>query len=315
MNADGFADLDCHQVFTKLNETGVVLSHQSQGGSRRHIVVGKYCELGLHPLEHLSGFGSIGMVVGDGLRLSASHAGSWHQFVRRTHQRGVELGPANFVDQQVYALRKLDQIVGGLGVSRHDDGMTVIVDPEAERRFYRPMIDKERGDLYTVGLVNEAFANVGRLEPNAFGGKLFVHIAPHVDIERECFLQVRQHGLGALRSPDLQWLIAAVRPGCQVEFWQSDDVIGMEMSQEYLRHIDRIDRQRGHSRRQATATVEQEFLRPCQDQGTDAKSLRTEGRPASRPQQNYRQIGIVPGCGRRLRKGYDVQRNQEKNAQ
>lgn len=48
MNADGVADLNRHQVFTKLNGTCVVLSHKSKCGSLLHVVVGKNGELWLN---------------------------------------------------------------------------------------------------------------------------------------------------------------------------------------------------------------------------------------------------------------------------
>src|SRR5690242_20001548 len=89
----------------------------------------------------------------------------------------------------------------------------------------------------------------------------------------------------------------------------------MEVSQEYLRHISRVERHRGHSSRQATATVEQELLRSSQNQRTDAISLRIEGRPRSRSQQNYPQIGVAIRCGQPLRLYSGPQQNQQQKAQ
>ena len=121
MNADGVADLDCHQVFTKLNGTCVVLSYESKCGSRHDGGVRKHCELWLHSLQHPSGFHSVRMVVGDRLRLATSLAGTRKQFVRWAGQQRILFRPPEFVNQQINSLREPDQVVSGLRVSGQDN--------------------------------------------------------------------------------------------------------------------------------------------------------------------------------------------------
>src|SRR5579872_5306534 len=101
MNADRVADLDCHQVFTKLNGTCVVLPDESKCGSRRDGGVRKHCQLWLHSLQYPSGFHSVGMVVGDRLPLTTSLARAGIQLIRWTVQQRILLRPAEFVNQQV----------------------------------------------------------------------------------------------------------------------------------------------------------------------------------------------------------------------
>src|SRR5215831_12325349 len=169
MNADGVADLDRHQVFTKLNRTCIVLPYKSKYGSRRPIVVGKHGELWLRPLEHPPGFRSVGMVLADCLPLPTGQTGAWQEFVRWSNQRGICFRPRDLVNQHVNALRKPDQVVRGLRVSGHNDRVTVIVNAEPESGLGKPMIDKECRDLDTVRLVNDAFANIGREDLDALG--------------------------------------------------------------------------------------------------------------------------------------------------
>src|SRR5437868_2832821 len=226
MNADGVADLDRHQVFTKLNGTRVVLSYESNCGSRHDGGVRKHCELWLHSLQHSSGFHSVRMVVGDRLRLATSLVGTRKQLVRWAVQQRILFRPPEFVNQQINSLREPDQVVSGLRVSGQDYRMRTIVDAVAERRLDGPMVYQERRDLYPIGFVDDALANVGCDYLDAFGRKLLVHIAPDVDIERKRFLQMLQHRSGAIRPPHLQWLIPVLRgPGKQIEFRQGDDVI------------------------------------------------------------------------------------------
>src|SRR4051812_42175312 len=88
----------------------------------------------------------------------------------------------------------------------------------------------------------------------------------------------------------------------------------MEVSQEYLRHISRVDRQLGHSSRHPTAAINQELLRSCQNQRTDTKSLRPGPRPPSRPEQEHSQTGVACWRDRPLRFESPVRKEQEQKA-
>jgi HemK-like putative methylase len=68
------ANLDRHQIFTELNRTGVVLSHKGEGCSRFHVEMREDGELWFHPFEDSSGFGAVGMVIGNRQDLATSHA-------------------------------------------------------------------------------------------------------------------------------------------------------------------------------------------------------------------------------------------------
>src|SRR5215468_5002024 len=85
------------------------------------------------------------------------------------------------------------------------------------------------------------------------------------------------------------------------------------MSQEDLRHISRVDRQRGHSARHAASTVEQKLFGARQNERTDTVSLGAERRPAGRSQQNYREIGLA--LGQLLRLNGSAQGNQQQKPQ
>ena len=108
-----------------------------------------------------------------GQRKAASAQQLREQFAWRPSQRRIRLPPSDFMNQHIHMLRKLDQVFGGFGVSRHHDGMSAIVDAIAKCRCDRRMIDEERSHSNAVRLVDDALANLGSDDPNAFGRKPF----------------------------------------------------------------------------------------------------------------------------------------------
>src|SRR5689334_2866989 len=85
------------------------------------------------------------------------------------------------------------------------------------------------------------------------------------------------------------------------------------MSQEDLRHISGVDRQRGHSGRHAASTVEQKLFGARQNERTDTVPLGVERRPAGSSQQNYRELGLA--LGRLFRLNRSAKENQQPTPQ
>src|SRR5205809_735310 len=79
--------------------------------------------------------------------------------------------------------------------------MLPVIDAVAERRLHWSVIDKKRGHLDAVGLIDDALANVGRDDFDPAAWVPLICVAPYTDIEHKSFLQMFHHRSGAIRPP------------------------------------------------------------------------------------------------------------------
>jgi len=64
-----------------------------------------------------------------------------------------------------------------------------------------------------------------------WAGSLSSYIVPDVTIELVGLLQMRHHLRRVTRSPDAKQRVPAENPACQIEIGNSDNGIGMQVSQ------------------------------------------------------------------------------------
>ena len=151
--------------------------------------------------------------------------------------------------------------------------MPGIVDAVAESWLDRSVVHGKSRDLQIAILVNHALLDVFGHDHHALRGKLLIDIAPDVDIELVSLLQVRHHLGRARRSPDPERRAPAQDPASQIKVRNSDNVIGMQVSQKQGGDVGERDFELIETLGRATAAVKQQlfFSRLHQDAG--AKSL------------------------------------------
>src|SRR3954471_6839540 len=90
--------------------------------------------------------------------------------------------------------------------------MASCLDAITECWFHRPMVNQKCRHLHAVVFVNDPLLNVGGRNDDALLRKLFIHIAPDMDIEIESFKHVVHHFLGAGWTPDPERCCASAGP-------------------------------------------------------------------------------------------------------
>src|SRR5262252_5335493 len=111
-------DVDGHQILTELDWTTVDLAHQSKGSRRIRIVVREHRKPRLDALEDGARLRAVGVMVANRLYLPAGLCRSWKAIVGRAGQVGILFPAPHFVNQDIHALRHLDEVVRRFCITR-----------------------------------------------------------------------------------------------------------------------------------------------------------------------------------------------------
>ena len=149
---DLFADIEPHQVFSDKQRAGILLAggrDQIVGrgaAEEQEMVVDR--EFRFDPSENLTGLLRGGMIAADPFQLRGTLGGS-------------AANGSDFVNDQIGALRMIDQIFIESRVSREHRGTSSIIDSVPEgRQLFAAMIDFECTDGYAVLRINNSFFNL-----------------------------------------------------------------------------------------------------------------------------------------------------------
>ena len=109
--------------------------------------------------------------------------------------------------------------------------MPTVVDPVAESRLDRSMVNRKSRDFQIAILVDEALLDIFGHDNHALRGKFLVHVAANMDIELVRLFQMRHH-LGCTRRPPYTKRSApAENPASQIKIGNANGVVGMQVRQ------------------------------------------------------------------------------------
>ena len=295
MHRDCVSDFETHQIFADFKRTRVVSSggwNQICGAAGHDVCVDR--ELRLEFGEDCTG--DLRSCVVSNNRL---HALSRHGGVVCSKRVGID----HFVNQEIYALRVPYQVLGVSSISREHCGMSSEVNSVSKGRFHYPVIDKERGDLYAVAVVDDGLADVVSDHCYSLARQSVIYL-PNVSVELIGFREVRHHGCSPGRSPDLQRSFAPAVPSTEPEIWYSDGVIRVQMREEQgidfsERNFELLNPLSG-----ATAAIEEQDLLTRFDQDTGAEAVHPG---LWRSSSEERHLEVLAGCGGGESKARDKQ--------
>ena len=177
-------DVDARQVFPHFQWSGISFSgmrYKFRRVERHDMRIDSQFRLRL--AEDRSGLLRSGVVI-DYFLLS--------QVVVKVIAGSVRLGINYLVNQHIHALSEVDEILAVPRIAREDYRMPCVIDPVAECRLDRSVIDGERSDLKIAVLVNHPLLDVFGCDHDTLGWQP-LYIAPDVNIELVGLLQMRHH--------------------------------------------------------------------------------------------------------------------------
>src|SRR6185437_3503229 len=117
-HGNSVTDVDGHQILTKLDWASVDLTHQSKCGCRIDIVMREHRKPRLDALEDGARLRAVGVMVSNRLYLPAGLCRSWKAIVGGAGQVGILFPAPHFVNQDIHALRHLDEVVRRFCITR-----------------------------------------------------------------------------------------------------------------------------------------------------------------------------------------------------
>ena len=224
VNFDLVSDFDRHQVFAQHKWAGISLPCvRNYVGDIGWNDVRVDRQLRFDKAEDRSGLFGGGVMADNFLRLLAGIEAAGFLVI---------LNINDLMNQNIGALRELDEIVGRPRIPRHGDGVPGIINPVTVRRLDFAVVDQEGGDLHAVVAIDHPFLNVMSDDFCACPRQLGVHIAADMNIESISLLQVFHHRLGPLRSPYRKRFVTPHYPAREPEVGDPDRVIGVQMGEE-----------------------------------------------------------------------------------
>src|SRR6266849_809607 len=270
-------NIDGHQVFAHFQRSRISLPgvrYQVSGIKRNDMRID--CQLRLHSAKNRSRLVRCGVMIDDSLLLFRSVD---------IVSGAISLRIQYLVNQYIRSLSELDQILGIPGISGKHYGVPGIVDAVAQGWLDRRVIDGEGRHLQITVLVNDSLLDIFSRDHYALRGKLFINVATDVDIELVGLLQMRHHLRCSRRPPDTPRCATAKNPAGQIEIRNSDNVVGMQVSQKHSGHFGKRDFELIEPLCCPTAAVKQELFLSRFDQNARSKSLH-DGTRGARAQQS-----------------------------
>ena len=166
------------------------------------------------------------------------------------------------------------------------------VDAITECWLHWPMIDQKCRHLHAVVFVNNALLNVGGRNHDSLLRELFIHVAPHVDIEIESFEHVVHHFFGTGWTPDPERRLAPAGPASQEDIRHRQDVIRVQVSKKNLIDLLLPNTGFGQPDDGGSSAVEQQLLPASLNQDGWTISLGVGGWTSSRAQNHNFQGGV-----------------------
>src|SRR6185437_2249429 len=298
MDLDLVPDSNTHQVFADFQRSGISFSglRYQVGSIRRHNV-----RIDRQPGLYLAENGSClfgGGVVRDyflrQLRVEDS--------VAPAKRFGID----HLVNQHIRALSEVDQILAVAGIAGEHHGVPAIIDAVAERRFDGRVVHSESSYLQIAILINHPLLDVFGRHDYARSGKHLIDITSHMDIELVGLLQVRHHVRCARRSPDAERRAPAQDPAGQIKVRNSDNVIGVQVSQKQGVEVIEWDLELIEAHGSATPAIEQQLFLSRLHQDAGAETLHHRAGSARAQKCDFE---ILRSCGQ----AKSDDRNQEQD--
>lgn len=181
------ANIDRHEILPELQGARVILPDQGHLFLPRQLIVREDRESWFDLIEHFPDFNAVGVEL-DNRYLLTPRASIRKNFVKGASQNGVVLPPSERVNEHIHSGSDFHKVLRWPGVAGNGDRTSLEVDTIAKRRNPGAMIDAKCPDLYTVGLVDKASADIVCEDLYSFRREPCFLIASGMNIDRERLL-------------------------------------------------------------------------------------------------------------------------------